>query len=143
MRPQITSVYIHEFGNDGVRRPRLATALYHTRFFVDSFLHRDIRLVSNLPPTTPCSVPTWSSHLDYHTSRGSMGWVICHSDWQWSWCVFGRCDTGRYFYASQYGRLQLVVDRIAKIQERDPWPMGSSEAHYPTALGLTLVRGSE
>jgi hypothetical protein len=72
-----------------------------------------------------------------------MGWFVCYSDWQWPWCVLGRRDTRRRSYVTLHGHLQLVVDWTAKIQERDPRPMGSCEARHPTALGLTSVWRSE
>ncbi len=133
---KVSSVPLHQRRPYGLHRPRFPPPQHHSRLFLDSLFDRSLWTISSIPTTPSPQILAWPCSA-YH--------IPCRRRWRWGWrnhiwwrLEGSRCGCGpwRPTHLSGDGRMQLVVDWIAEVQERGYWSVGPCTTSHPRAMGL-------
>jgi hypothetical protein len=74
----------------------------------------------------------------YPVDHGRMGRCIYDVDRWWSRILYSRRAHRKFTHFHMHGHMQLVADRAAEVQERDPRPLGPRKACHQMSLGLNV-----
>lgn len=137
---QIPSLAVHERSSNGQYRTRLPLTVYNSRLQLDLIQHRSLWVIPRLQAPSQASLVATTPHVDDLSYCARIRWTWHGNIGRRSGICGARSHTGRRGNTIRNGRDQLVADRLAEIQERDTWAVGSGKAGHSTALGLIHLR---